>query len=235
MSCAGTNTYRYGTVKEWIIALTVVLADGTVVKTKQRPRKSSAGYDLTHIIIGSEGTLGLVTEAVIKLTSIPINQHVAVATFPDVQAAVKTSLSLVNSGLLLDAVELLDHMSIKAINVSKLSSKEWEELPTMFLKISGYQNTINDLIAIIEKTSNRYGCKNFEATGDKDRVKVLWDARKNDGKAALSMKKDPSDIFIPSDAAVPLSRIADLIEESHRLAEGNGMTTSITAHLGDGI
>ena len=221
-------------MKEWVISLTVVLADGTIVRTKQRPRKPSAGYDLTHLIIGSEGTLGLVTEAVIKLATQPVNQHVVVATFPNTQAAVKMSLSLVNFGLLLDAMELLDDMSIKAINVSKLSSIEWAELPTVFIKASGSQNTVQDLLSTIKETAEKSGCKSFEATGNKERIDVLWGARKIDGKAALSMKKDPSDIFLPSDAAVPISRVADLVEESRRLTSGTEMIGSITAHLGDG-
>ena len=214
--------------------MTVVLADGTVVKTKQRPRKSSAGYDLTHLLIGSEGTLGLVTEAVIKLAPLPVNPHVVIATFPDAHAAVRMTLSLVNSGTVLDAVELLDHMSIKAINVSKLSSIHWEELPTVFLKLSGSHNTVQDLLLTIKEAAEANGCKNFEGTGDKERRQVLWDARKNDGKASLMMKKVPSDVFLPSDAAVPISRVADLIEKSHGMLEGTGMIGSITAHLGDG-
>ena len=234
MSCAGTNAYRYGTMKEWVVALTVVLADGTTIKTKQRPRKSSAGYDLTHLMIGSEGTLGLVTEAVIKLASLPKNPHVAIATFPNTHAAVKTSLSLVNSGLLLDAVELQDHMSMKAINVAKFSSRNWEELPTMFVKVTGSHNTVQDLLDNIREAAENNECKTFETTGTKEEIDILWQGRKGDAPATLKMKKDPSDILLLSDAAVPISRVADLIEETHRLVEGTSFFGSITAHLGDG-
>ena len=234
MSCAGTNAYRYGTMKEWVISLTAVLADGTIIKTKQRPRKSSAGYDLTHLLIGSEGTLGLVTEAIIKVAARPKNQHVAVATFPGLQKAAKTGLALVNSGMLLDAVELLDHVSVKAINVSGLSSIHWDELPTVFLKTSGSQNSVADSLAAIEKTAKAHDCQSFEATGDRERMDVLWNARKIDGKAALAMKKDPSDIALLGDAAVPISRVADLMEASHRLMNVPEVTGSITAHIGDG-
>lgn len=234
MSCAGTNTYRYGTMKEWVIGLTVVLADGRIVKTRQRPRKSSAGYDLTHLIIGSEGTLGLVTEATIKLACQPVNLHIVVATFSSAQAAVKACLGLINAGLLLDAIELLDRNSIKAINVSKLSGRKWEELETVFIKLSGSQSTVEDLLETIKKTAEANGCKSFEATGKKNEIEAIWDARKKDGTAALAMKKDPTDIFLINDAAVPISRVADLIEESYRLTEGTGMFPSVTAHLGDG-
>ena len=139
MNCSGTNAYRHGTMKDWVVSMTVVLADGTVVKTRRRPRKSSAGYDLTRLIVGSEGTLGLVTEAVLKVTSVPENLHVVVATFPDTHFAVKTAVALIGSGVPIDAIELLDKHSMWAINQSHLSTKQWRESPTLFLKLSGVQ------------------------------------------------------------------------------------------------
>ena len=234
MSCAGTNAYRYGTMKEWVIALTVVLADGTVIRTKRRPRKSSAGYDLTHIFIGSEGTLGIVTEAVIKLTALPQNLHVSIATFPDFHAAVRMGLAIVNSGILVDAIELLDDMSIRALNISNLSKRYWDEMPTVFIKYSGSQHAVEDQIKFAKEAAENNSCGTFEATGDRDQIEILWGARKSDGKAALAMKKSPSDVFIPSDAAVPISRVADLMDEARRLLDEAGIPGSMTAHLGDG-
>ena len=125
----------------------------------------------------------------IKLASLPTNPYVAVATFPEAHAAVRTSLFLINSGLLLDADELLDHMSIKAINHSKLSSREWKELPTVFLKLSGSKNTVGDIIKVIKVTAMQNGCHRFEVTGDKEQIEVLWGTRKIDGKATLTTKK----------------------------------------------
>ena len=221
-------------MKEWVIGLIVVLADGTVVKTKRRPRKSSAGYDLTHLIVGSEGTLGLVTEATLKLTALPTNIHVAIATFPDIRAGTRAAISLATSGHLLDALELLDHTSMKGINISRLSPRQWREEPTMFIKISGSSKVVEDLIATVEEAAHENNCTSFEATGDAHDIEVLWGGRKMDGKATLSMRKYPSDIFIPSDAAVPLSRTADFLEEAQRLIQQTGLSGGITSHLGDG-
>ncbi|KAL2047242.1 hypothetical protein N7G274_001261 [Stereocaulon virgatum] len=115
----------------------VVLANGTIVKTRCRPRKSSAGYDLTNLMVGSEGTLGLVTEAVLKVNSTPRNRYVIVAAFPDTQLAVKTAVTPIGSGLPIDALELLDKHSMWALNQFSLSLKQWRESPTLFSKISG--------------------------------------------------------------------------------------------------
>jgi len=98
MSCSGTNAYRYGTMKEWVISLTAVLPDGTIIKTRNRPRKSSAGYDLNHLLIGSEGTLALVTEAILKVTALPQNLHVGMATFHEMQHGVDTAITILRSG-----------------------------------------------------------------------------------------------------------------------------------------
>lgn len=234
MSCSGTNAYRYGTMKEWVIALTVVLADGSVVKTRRRPRKSSAGYDLTRLMIGSEGTLGLVTEAVLKLASAPTNLHVAVVTFPDVQAAVRTGLRLTGSGLLIEALELLDAESMKAINMAKVSYISWQELPTLFLKFAGSRDMVKDQIEIATKAAQWNHCTKFEVTDEQALVDAWWDARKAVGKALLARKRDPSDVFLPSDAAVPISRLADLMVESQRMLADAKMVGSVVGHLGDG-
>ncbi|KAL9617811.1 MAG: hypothetical protein Q9160_007416 [Pyrenula sp. 1 TL-2023] len=234
MSCSGTNAYRHGTMKEWVIALTVVLADGSVIKTRQRPRKSSAGFDLTRLMIGSEGTLGLVTEAVLKLTSAPTNLHVGVATFPDIQSAVRTGLSLTGSGMLIDALELLDAESMKAINMAQVSPITWQEYPTLFLKFSGSVNTVKDQIVSVEEAATQNYCKTFEVTDQTDLIETWWDARKAVGKALLAQKKDPSDVFLPSDAAVPVSRLADLMVESQKMLANAQMVGSVVGHLGDG-
>ena len=126
-------------MKDWVVSMTIVLVDGTIVKTRRRPRKSSAGYDLTRLIVGSEGTLGLVTEAVLRVASVPENLHVVVATFPNTHFAVKTAVALIGSGLPIDAIELLDQYSMWAINQSHLSTKQWRESPTLFLKLLGLQ------------------------------------------------------------------------------------------------
>ena len=162
MNCSGTNAYRHGTMKDWVVSMTIVLADGTIVKTRRRPRKSSAGYDLTRLIVGSEGTLGLVTEAVLKVTSVPENLHVVVATFPNTHLAVKTAVALIGSGLPIDAIELLDKHSMWAINQSHLSTKQWRESPTLFLKLSGLQLAVQAHLEITKQPAEQNHYQEFE-------------------------------------------------------------------------
>jgi D-lactate dehydrogenase (cytochrome) len=234
MGCSGTNAYRYGTMKDWVISMTVVLADGTVVKTRRRPRKSSAGYDLTRLIIGSEGTLGLVTEAVLKVTATPDHPHVAVATFPSTHAAVKAAITLVRFGLPIDALELLDKHSMTAINRSGLSRKEWKESPTLFLKFSGSSQTVQDQVKLTQEAAERQKCDSFETSADEDEIEVWWSARKSVGPSLYAMKKDPSDLFLTADAAVPMSRLADMIEETNQAIAEAGLVGSTLGHVGDG-
>ena len=234
MGCSGTNAYRHGTMREWVISMVVVLADGTIVRTRRRPRKSSAGYDLTQLLVGSEGTLGLVTEAVLKLTSAPKNSHVAVVTFPDTYAAVRTGVSLVGSGQLIDALELVDKHSMGAINKSGFSPKIWKESPTLFLKFSGSPSAVADQICMAKDAAKRNGNESFELFVKKDDIEVIWFARKIVGKAVMAMKNHPSDHFLTADAAVPISRLGDIIEETQKAIIDAGFTGSAIGHLGDG-
>ncbi|KAJ4359800.1 uncharacterized protein N0V89_000356 [Didymosphaeria variabile] len=239
MSCSGTNAYRYGTMKEWVISLTAVLADGTVITTRKRPRKSSAGYDLTHLIIGSEGTLALVTEAVLKVTPLPTNLHVGKATFPSLQAGVDTAIAILKSGHLLEAIELADKPSIASINHSKLAKEHFEETPTMFVKFAGSQETVSSQISFVKNTCKDNKGLEFEASSDKRRIDVIWGARKCIGNALVTMKKAPTDIFISTDAAVPISAMAELIKETNNIIESQPFDTSTwfcanVGHVGDG-
>ena len=195
MSCSGTNTYRYGTIKEWIISLTVVLADGTVVKTRNRPRKSSAGYDLTHLIIGSEGTLGVVTEAVIKLTALPKNLHVGMASFRTMQAGVNVAVDILKSGYLLEALELADSASMRAINHSGLAKQEFDEYPTLFMKFAGSTSAVQEQMDFVAHLCSKQRTFKFEASKEKEKIDAIWGARKCLGNALVSMKKDESDLF----------------------------------------
>ncbi|KAF2874414.1 D-lactate dehydrogenase [Massariosphaeria phaeospora] len=236
MSCSGTNAYRYGTMKEWVISLTVVLADGSVVKTRNRPRKSSAGYDLTHLIIGSEGTLGLVTEAVLKVTALPKNLHVGMVAFETMQQGVDVAVQILRSGHLLEAIELADSESIRAINHSGLAGETFTELPTLFVKLAGAVQTIRDQVDFVKGLCGRHGARAFEVSEKRERIDVIWGARKCLGNAMVTMKKDPSDLFLNTDAAVPISKMARLVEESDRIvkAGGGGWYCASVGHVGDG-
>lgn len=234
MNCSGTNAYRYGTMKDWVVSMTVVLADGTIVRTRRRPRKSSAGYDLTKLIVGSEGTLGLVTEAVLKVTSAPENLHVVVATFPNTHSAVKTAVALIGSGLPIDALELLDKHSMWAINQSGLSTRQWRERPTLFLKFSGLQLAVQAQLEIARQAAETNQCEEFEVSAKQDEIDVTWGARKNVGKSLIAMKTQPTDLFLTADAAVPISRLANMMEETHEAIANAGLTGSTMGHVGDG-
>lgn len=134
-NCSGTNAMRYGTMKDWILNLTVVLADGTVLKTKERPRKSSAGYNLNSLFCGSEGTLGIVTEATLKLASVPQSFGVATATFQSVESLAQAAIKMVRSGVPLAALEMMDEVQMRVINQNGgAGGKTWKESPTLFLK-----------------------------------------------------------------------------------------------------
>jgi D-lactate dehydrogenase (cytochrome) len=221
-------------MKDWVISLTVVLADGTVVKTRNRPRKSSAGYDLTHLIVGSEGTLGVVTEAVLKLTPSHKNTHVAILSFSDTHLAVDTAISIISSGEVLDAVEFVDHHSLEAINRSKLFADSWPEVPTLFLKFSGALQTTQTHVEVIRHLAQKNGCMDVRITSEPEEVEALWTVRKLLGKALITAMK-PGDIFFASDAAVPRSRLADIIVETQQATADVGLFCSTLGHIGDGM
>jgi FAD/FMN-containing dehydrogenase len=237
MSCSGTNAYRYGTMKDWVISLTAVLADGTVVKTRNRPRKSSAGYDLMHFVIGSEGTLALVTEAVLKVTTLPKNLHVGLVSFKTMQHGVDTAIGILKSGHVLEAIELADAASVHAMNHSGLARVKLDETPTLFLKFAASSlQTVKDQIKAVELLTHDNNGSISEVTNDEDRIAIIWGARKCLGNALVSMKKDPTDLFLHTDAAVPISQMARLVEESDKIVreEGGDWFCASVGHVGDG-
>ncbi|KAF2130482.1 FAD-binding domain-containing protein [Dothidotthia symphoricarpi CBS 119687] len=218
MSCSGTNAYRYGTMKEWVISLTAVLANGSIIKTHNRPRKSSAGYDLTHLLIGSEGTLALVTQAVLKLAILPQNLHVGLATFTSFQHGVNVVVALQKAGHQLEALELADGPQMHCVNYSRLAGQVFSETPTLFLKFAGPSTALlTDQIRAVEQLCKAQNALSYEVTADTHRIDVLWGARKCIGRALLTMKKHPSDLFMHSDCAVPISNLAALVEGTHEL------------------
>ena len=234
MSCSGTNAYRHGTVKAWIISVTLVLADGTVVKTRGRPRKSSAGYDLTSLIIGAEGTLGIVTEAVVKVTSAPKNLHVAIATFPSTHAAVRTAITMLSAGLLVDALELLDKPSMWAINKAGTSPKRWAEQATLFLKFSGNQETVESQMRQAREAAETHACDSFEVSSNKEETDVLWRARKEAAHSVTALMEKDRDTWLTADVAVPISKLSEIMDETLEWIEEKGFLGSTMGHLGDG-
>ena len=232
--CSGTSAYRYGTVKDWVLGLTVVLADGTVIKTRRRPKKSSAGYDMTRLFVGSEGTLGLVTEATLKLTNRPENVRVAVASFPTNQHAVDVAVKIVQKGLPLGALELLDGLSMKAINNSGYCEKDFTEAPSLFLKFSGSEAVVREQVRQVRALANNAKCLSFQFGKEEAESDALWHARKTMLWSLMMLKREPTDKFLGTDLAVPISRLADIIEVTNQKLQESGLVGSCCGHVGDG-
>lgn len=232
--CSGTNSYRYGTMKDWVISLTVVLADGTIIKTRQRPRKSSAGYDLTRLFIGSEGTLGLVTEATLKVTPIPQQTSVAVCTFPTIRAAAECVFAVVQAGIPIAGIEILDDVQMRCVNLAGLTSREWKEVPTLFFKFASTPTSVKEHIKLVQGLAKTAGNKSFEFARNQDEADELWSARKEALWATMSQKKHDGERVWTTDVAVPISSLPLIIEETKAQIAASGLLGSIVGHVGDG-
>jgi D-lactate dehydrogenase (cytochrome) len=233
-NCSGTNAVRYGTMKNWVINLTIVLADGTIVKTKRRPRKSSAGYDLNSLIIGSEGTLGLVTEITLKLAVVPQEQAVAVVPFPTIRHAASAAMCVSRAGVPVAAMEIMDDVQMGVINkAGSTRPRVWDEVPTLFFKFSGTKAAIQENINLVKAICSLHKSNKFEFAKDSKEQKLLWSARKESLWSMLALRKEGSDVW-STDVAVPISRLADIIEITKTELDDLGLFASILGHIGDG-
>ncbi|KAK1528172.1 hypothetical protein CPAR01_12730 [Colletotrichum paranaense] len=233
-NCSGTNAMRYGTMKDYVLNLTIVLADGSIIKTRRRPRKTSAGYNLNGLFTGSEGTLGIITEATLKLAVVPSDYSVATATFLTVKDAADAASKMIRKGINLAACELMDDEQMKVINKSGgVGGKMWEELPTLFLKFSGSQQNIEDSVRLAKSASTSSKCQTFLSAKKKEDMDSLWSARKQALWACLAARPEGTEIW-STDVAVPISRMAQMIEESKNDAMQMGLFSSVLGHVGDG-
>lgn len=233
-NCSGTNAVRYGTMKDWVINLTVVLADGTVVVTKRRPRKSSAGYNLNSLFVGSEGTLGLVTEITLKLAVIPQEFSVAVVTFPSIRDAASAAAGVMRAGVPVAAMEIMDEVQMRVVNLSgSTKNRTWKELPTLFFKFSGTKAGVRENISLVKDIARKHGGGDFEFAKDEKEQKLLWSARKESLWSMLALREPGQEVF-STDVAVPFSRLADIIELSKKEMDELGLFASILGHIGDG-
>ncbi|ROV93252.1 hypothetical protein VPNG_09551 [Cytospora leucostoma] len=228
-NCSGTNAVKYGTMKDWVINLTVVLADGTIIKTRRRPRKSSAGYNLNGLFVGSEGTLGLVTEATLKLAVVPEALSVAVVTFPTIRDAASAAAEVMQAGVPVAAMEVMDEVQMRVVNLGGATApRVWRELPTLFFKFSGTRASVAEDIGSVQGIARRNGGGRFEFARDGREQKLLWSARKESLWSMLALRKGSTDV------AVPFSRLADIIEVSKKEMDDLGLFASILGHIGDG-
>ncbi|PYH92690.1 oxidoreductase, FAD-binding protein [Aspergillus ellipticus CBS 707.79] len=232
-NCSGTNAVRYGTMKDWVINLTVVLADGRVIKTRKRPRKTSAGYNLTGMFVGSEGTLGIVTEATLKLTPIPEQTRVGVVTFPTLRDAAATAMQVVRKGVQVQCMEIMDEIQMDVINRAGGTGRTWKTLPTLFFKFSGTKAGVADSIDLTTKISKNNSASSFEYAKDEREAHDLWSARKQSLWSMLSLREKGAEVW-STDVSVPISRLPDIIEISKKELDTLGIFASILGHIGDG-
>ncbi|KAH3920814.1 hypothetical protein HBI56_011390 [Parastagonospora nodorum] len=232
-SCSGTNAVRYGTMKDWVINLTVVLADGTVIKTRRRPRKSSAGYNLTNLFVGSEGTLGIVTEITLKLAVVPQETSVAVVTFPTIRDAAAAASKVLRTGVPVAAMEIMDDVQMSVINRAGSTSKKWKEEPTMFFKFSGTKAGVRENIQLVKEIAKAHKSGEFEFAVNPEEQKTLWSARKESLWSMLALRREGDEVW-STDVAVPISRLPDIIEISKKEMDDLGLFASILGHIGDG-
>jgi len=231
--CSGTNAVRYGTMRDWVINLTVVLADGSVIKTRRRPRKSAAGYNLTGLFVGSEGTLGVVTEITLKLAVIPQQTSVAVCSFPSIRDCAATSAKVMRSGIPVAAMEIMDEVQMDVVNRAGATKKKWTETPTLFFKFSGTPGAVAEHVEQVRQISNQNHGGEFEFTVDEDEQKALWSARKESLWSMLALRKEGEEVW-STDVAVPMSRLAEIVEISKKEMDELGLFASVLGHIGDG-
>ena len=227
---SGTAAVRYGTMKENVLALTVVLADGRIVKTGRRTKKSSAGYDLTRLFVGSEGTLGVITEVTVRLYPQPEAISAAVVRFPSMVAAANTVIQTIQMGVPIARADFVDPLCVRAIN--KHSKTTLEEMPTVFFEFHGTEMGVKEQAETVQAIASENGGLEFQwATKPEDRSK-LWQARHDAYFACLQLQ--PGCRIISTDVCVPISRLAECLGETEKDIAASGRLVPVLGHIGDG-
>ena len=230
-SASGTNAVRYGTMRNNVMGLTVVMANGEVIKTGGRARKSSAGYDLTRLFVGSEGTLGIISEITLKLYGNPQTISAAVCQFDNLENAVNSVIDSLLSGVPLARIELLDEVQMQAcINFSKLN--EFKPKPTLFFEFHGSNSEVIEQTKTIQEIMKEYGGSNFEWKNLPEERNRLWKARHDAYYASLSLK--PGCLAWSSDVCVPITKLANCIIESKEKLISMNLLAPLVGHVGDG-
>jgi D-lactate dehydrogenase (cytochrome) len=227
---SGTNAVRYGTMKDNVLALKAVLPTGEVVTTAQRARKSSAGYDLTRLMVGSEGTLGIITELTLRLRGIPEAVSAATCSFPSVAAACEAVIATIQFGIPVARIELLDAVQVRAVNAySKLSLPE---APLLLLEFHGSQTGVAEQAEAFGDIASEMGGSGFTFTTREEERNQLWQARHDAYWAGLQLR--PGAKGLSTDVCVPVSRLADCVTAAQERLASAGMLAPIVGHVGDG-
>ena len=227
---SGTTAVRYGTIRENVLSLTVVTADGAVMRTRSRARKSSAGYDLTHLMIGSEGTLGIITELTVRLFPLPEATASAVVSFPTVGDAVSAATETIQMGLPVARLELADHLTMHAI--AQRTGLPIAERPTLFFDIHGSATGVLEHAQRLGEIVAGHGAEGFEWSTDPVECKRIWSARHQVYEATRALR--PGCQGMPTDVCVPVSRLTECIVETQADVEQSGVFAPIVGHVGDG-
>ena len=229
-NASGTNAVRYGAMRDQVLGLEVVLADGTVMRTGGMAMKSSAGYNLTGLFVGSEGTLGVFTEIVLRLYPIPEHVLAARATFPDIERAGRAAVAMIRSGMQIGRVELVDARTVEAVNAYK--GTIYAVSPTLFLEFSGTETAVERDVEAARALSQAEGAKSFEFEEDEAERERLWEARH---EAALAVKElNPDKKPMTTDVCVPISDLPEALREARKTIESRGLDGAILGHVGDG-
>ncbi|HZP71104.1 MAG TPA: FAD-linked oxidase C-terminal domain-containing protein [Pseudolabrys sp.] len=228
--CSGTNAVRYGTMKDNVLALKVVLANGEVIDTARRAKKTSAGYDLTRLMVGSEGTLGVITQLTLRLSGIPEAISGGVCPFPSVEACCNTAIHTIQSGIPVARIELLDALQVRAVNLH--SNLGLPETPMLFLEFHGTEASVAEQSERFGEIAAEFGGGPFTwATRPEERTK-LWEARHHAALSNFALR--PGAAMVPTDVCVPISRLAECVTETQRDIEESRILAPIVGHVGDG-
>ncbi|XP_020531267.1 D-lactate dehydrogenase [cytochrome], mitochondrial [Amborella trichopoda] len=228
--CSGSLAVRYGTMRDNVINLQVVLADGDIVRTASRARKSAAGYDLTRLMIGSEGTLGVITEVTLRLQKLPEHSVVAMCNFKTIKDAADVSIATMHSGIQVSRVELLDEVQIRAINIA--NEKNLPEVPTLLFEFIGTEAYTREQTLLVEKIVREHDGTNFVFVETPEAKTELWKIRKEALWACFAMAPDYEAMI--TDVCVPLSRLAECISKTKALLDASSLLCAVVAHAGDG-
>jgi D-lactate dehydrogenase (cytochrome) len=227
---SGTNAVRYGTMRENVLSLTAVLADGRVIRTAHRARKSAAGYDLTRLFVGSEGTLGVITEITLRLYGIPEQISAAVCPFPTIKDAVDTTVMIIQAGIPIARVELLDALQMDAVN--KYSKLDYKVAPTLLFEFHGTKAGVDEQIQMVKDFAAEHGGTEFRFASSMEERNKLWQARHDGYYAVLALR--PGGKGLATDVCVPISRLTECITETTEDISKCSVPAAIVGHVGDG-
>lgn len=227
---SGTTTVRYGAMRDNVLALTAVLADGTVIRTGRPTRKDSAGYDLTRLLVGSEGTLAVITELTLRVFGIPERMSAAYCTFDSLADAVGAATAVVRMGIPVARCEFMDVPSIRAVNA--FQGTTLTEAPSLFFEFHGTKAGVVEQAKETEEVVGQFGASDFAWTADERERRQLWQARHNAFHAGLAAR--PGSAWLTTDAAVPMSRLAEAVACAEEIFTGQPFTWSMLGHAADG-